>query len=718
MKIFRIVLLLMLLNVTLFTIPGWGQEADPFAKGDDPFANPDQTESLEEEMAWLRAETFVITASRVLESIKKSAASITVITEQDIEVMGARYLVDVFKNVPGMSSWYYIDGTYKIDSRGFVKSTGQHILFMVNSHPLNESFIGGFGTFLTMTVENVKQIEIIRGPGSALYGANAFAGVINVITKSAQDIDGFEVIARAGSYQTQHYNALYGKRFNEMGLTLNVNYYQTDGYEAQIERDRQTLIDQLLPFNASLAPGNTENFEEKFDISAQLEYKGFMLEGRYIDGDKARPISLANNLTEGNREPWMDYYINLSYEYEVSEQWNLSGKVYRNHNSFENKVQAYPPGAALPTAPLGLPEVFPDGVIAELSHDNDRTGIELQTQYKLAEANTVVAGVTYEKMDLSNIKQTANFQYTPIQNVLVRLPAMWDFPEEESYNKSVSRTFTAGFVEDLWDLTEDFRLTLGARYDHYSDFGGSFNPRAGAVWQFAEGYDLKVLYGRAFRAPSFYELYSRNNPSFVGNPDLEPEIVNTYELSVGADITDSLSTRLTGFRNDFKDSVEIVNTIDSSGFSQRIFENKSELRTQGVEVELTYDFGKGSYMGINYTFQDGKNLDTDEGFWYNPEHKGNVLANIRLTKYFNLLTNLYFEGARKRAEGDPREEPEAFTVLDVTLIARKFIESLELRASVYNVLDEEYAIATQEDSLPVDFPMPGRSFLFEARYAF
>lgn len=716
---YRIVIVMFVLSFTLFTGTGWGQEADPFAAENDPFASPGVTDaSLEEEMAWLRAETFVITASRVLENIKKSAASISVITERDIESMGARYLVDVFKNIPGMNAWYYNDGVYKIDSRGFFKSTGQHMLLMVNSHPLNESFLGGFSTFLTMTVENVKQIEIIRGPGSALYGANAFAGVINVITKDAQDIDGLEVIARTGSYQTQHYNALFGKRFTDIGLTLNINYYKTDGYDAYIEQDRQSLIDQLMPFSVSLAPGNAINPEEKFDVFGQVKYKGFTLEGRYIDGEKERPISIANTLTEGNTAPWVDYYVSLNYEYELSEKWSVAAKVYRNFSRIENNVQGYAPGAALPTAPLGLPEIFPEGVKAKFSQDNNRAGTELQAKYNMTETNTIVSGVTYEKMEQSNIKYAANFRYTPIQNVIVRLPAIMDFTEADSHNKAVSRTFTAGFVEDLWDITEDFRVTLGARYDHYSDFGGSFNPRAGAVWQFLEGYDLKILYGRAFRAPSFYELYSRNNPSFVGNPDLKPEIVDTYEVSIGADPTDALSARLTGFRNDVQDSVDIVNQVDPSGFSQRVFQNKSELRTQGVEVELKYDFGKGTYMGMNYTFQDGENLDTNEGFWSNPQHKGNVMANVRMTKYFNLQTNLYFEGARKRSEGDTRDEPEGFAVLDLTLIARKFIEGLEVRASIYNVLDKEYVIPTSVDSLPVDFPMPGRSFLVEASYAF
>lgn len=698
--------------VALLSIPGNVRAQN------DPFGQP-QEKGLEEELEWLQAEKFAITASRVLENVKKSAASITVITDKEIEQMGARHLMDVLQTVPGMSAWYYLDGIYKVDSRGLMKSTGQHILLMVNSHPLNENFTGGFPTFDTIMLGNVKQIEIIRGPGSALYGANAFAGVINIITKDADDIDGIQATARGGSYQTQEYNALVGKTFGDLKITLNANYINTDGFESHISQDRQTALDALFGTHASLAPGDAQNWEERYDVTLGLEYKGLKFEGRYIDGDANRPLSLSNALTEKNSEPWTDSYLRLNYARNLMEGWDISANVYYTvHDMSSDLQQGLPPGAAMPSAPAGAPAVFPEGVLVQLGNKNARTGAEVQSQYKLGETHTLVGGLTYEYMEQYDVTYAANFLYTSMQNVVIPLPTVQDLSDPDtSYNKNVSRTFMAAFMEDLWDVTDSLRFTLGARYDNYSDFGGSFNPRAGAVWEFKTGYNLKLLYGRAFRAPSFYELYSRNNPSFIGNPDIAPEIINTYEISLGAEVTEALTARLTGFRNSVKDSVDIV-TVQQGEFSQRIFQNKDELQTQGVELELTYDFGKGTYLGANYTFQDGENVDTGEGFWYNPVHKGNVMANLRLTKYFNWFTNVYFEGMRNRTRGDVRKDPEGFMVVNTTLIAKKFFEGLEVRASVYNLLDEEYVIPTSKDSLPVDFPMPGRSFMVEARYTF
>ena len=359
------------------------------------------------------------------------------------------------------------------------------------------------------------------------------------------------------------------------------------------------------------------------------------------------------------------------------------------------------------------PAILPDGAIGKPSNKNTRTGLEIQTTYTLSEANTLVGGLTYEKMEQYDVKYSANVLYTPVQNVLIPLPAVEDLTDTQNYNKDVSRTFKAVFLEDLWDIKKNLRLTVGARYDDYSDFGSSFNPRAGVIWEFLKGYDAKLLYGRAFRAPSFYELYSQNNPAFVGNPDLKPEKIDTYELSLGAELTDALSGRITGFRNTVNDSVEAV-TIAGT----RMFQNTSKIRSQGIEAEVKYDFGKGIYVGANYTYQDVKNLDTDERLWNVPEHKGNLLANIRLSRYFNVLTDVYLQGKYTREPGDPREDNDGFTIVNTTLIAKDFLKGLEIRGSVYNLFDTEYTFPTAKDTLPVDFPMPGRSFMVEVRYKF
>ncbi len=219
------------------------------------FSQDDQTlekmaadEELEQEMKWLKAETYVITASKVKENIKKAPASITVITDKQIRQMGARDLSGCAASCSGYCSLSIIIwDQYTFNVRRVLEvAASNSVLIMINSHPINDIQTGG-ATWVhdTLILDNIKRIEFIRGPGSALYGANAFHGVINVITKEAEDIDGFELTARGGSWDTQQYNLLYGKTFSDLEVAFNFNYFKTHGFRGLIEEDCQTQFDQI-----------------------------------------------------------------------------------------------------------------------------------------------------------------------------------------------------------------------------------------------------------------------------------------------------------------------------------------------------------------------------------------------------------------------------------------------------------------------------------------
>ena len=668
---------------------------------------------IDREVQWLKAETYVITASRVLEDIKKSAASITVITDEQIRQMGARHVMDVLRTIPGMSFEYDSTGQYEIDTRGIKKAAGQDILFMINSHSVNENFLGGFTwNYDTLLVENIQRIEFIRGPGSALYGANAFSGVINIITKNAEDIDGIQVSAIGGSYNTKQLNVLFGKTLKDIGIAFNLNHFDTDGFEGYIEKDTQTLLDEQFGTNASLAPGYTKGRDRRDDISLMVQYKGFKFDGRYSERERDESVGLMYALTNKSVDAPKDYYLNLSYEGTIREGLTLSGKVYRNYHLFDSYYQVFPPGTVA-VNPNGERIILPEGIIGLPSNQNDRTGIEIMTTYRPSNSNTVVVGVTYEQMKQYDVKYKANFLYTPEPLVIIPLDSIQDITDRQNYNKDVSRTFKAIFFEDIWDIKDNLRLTVGARYDDYSDFGESFNPRAGLIWQFTKGYDLKLLYGRAFRAPIFYELYNKNNPAYLGNDDLNPEKVETYEVSFGTEFNTLLSGRITGFRNTIKDSIELL-TINA----QNIFDNTGMNYAQGIETELKLDFGKGTYIALNYTYQDTENLDTKEPLPTIPKHKGNIIGNIRLSRYVNLYMDFHFQKGFTRDKGDEREDHPGFSYVNSTVLVKDFLPGLEIRGSVYNLFDKQYTFPSDEGSLPVDFPMPGRSFLVELRYSF
>jgi iron complex outermembrane receptor protein len=669
-------------------------------------------DKLDEELKYLKAETYVITASRIPEDIKKTASSITVITDKQIRQMGARDLSDVLQKVPGFGYYYHYTGSHVIYARGMPDEGSTRLLMMINSHPINENYTGGATwTHDTLSLDNVKRIEVIRGPGSALYGANAFAGVVNIITKEGADINGCELTARGGSYDTQQYNLLYGKTFNDLDIALNFNYTDTNGFHGHVDEDLQTNFDHLFFTDASLAPGHLKGYDEKYDAQLTLQYKGLKFDGRYVDRDRDFPVGWLPILNHKTNSSIVDYYLNLSYEKTLWEGFDLLGKVYRDHNRYRIHAQFFPPGAAQLT-PLFMPVIMPEGRLGYVSIKNSRTGCELQATYKLSAGNTMVAGVTYEEMKQYDTRTHENFLFTFSPYFIIPLPRVIDVTSIQDVNQRVTRNFKAFFIEDIWDMTRDIRLTAGARYDDYSDFGNSFNPRIGLTWEFRKGYDLKLLYGSAFRAPSFSELYD----IVRGDPDLEPEKVTTYQVSLGAEVTSALSSRVTWFQNWIKDA--IVPKMWSGGFEFLRLKNQRKMRTEGLEVEMKYDFGRGSYLSFNYTNLLFIKRDYQ---WFVPKHTGNIMLNVRLSRYLNYQTDCHFEDGFKRQEGDKRADKPGYGIVNTTLIAKQFLkgyEGLELRASVYNLFDKDYSSPTGNNELPDDLPRPGRNFIIEVKYKF
>lgn len=664
-------------------------------------------DALAREIDWLKAETYVITASKILQNIKKAPASISVITDKQIRQMGAKNLADVLARVvPGMTSWRHYYGQFQVEARGDNATLSLHVLLMINSHPVNNAQTGGWAwMYDTLPLDNVKRIEFVRGPGSALYGANAFAGVINVITKDAKDISGIEISASTGSENTQQLNLLYGGAFNDLDVVFNANCYKTDGFRGVIEEDYQTQIDRYYTIlgipAASLAPGRMKGEETKYDISWNVKYEGFHFDGKYIDRERDLPVGWLAALNQKSISPSKDYFMILGYEKTLFERFNIMGKLYRNVYDLNQDVQLFPPGHVRFNT-KGQLTFWPEGELHELSLKASRIGAELQSTYKIEADNLMIVGVTYEKMKVADISGRAN--YLPAANPIdeTPLPTVQGLPDEYIQD-SESRDFKAVFMEHIWDITDTVCLTTGVRYDYYSDFGGAFSPRAGVTWEYLKGYDLKLLYGHAFRAPTFFELYD----PFSGNPDLDPEEVDTYEISLGAEFS-SLNGRLTFFYTETKDII-----VPNSAFFPWHYVNKDERQNQGVELEIKYDFGKGTYFGANYTY-----IDLDDQI-PGAKHLANVFGNIRLSRYLNIYADLNLLEDIQKWPSDTRNIDSGHETANITLIAKKFLkrcENFEIRASVYNLFDEDFSYYTGTGVLPNDLPAQGINYMLELSY--
>lgn len=650
--------------------------------------------ALEEEILWLKEETYVTTATKTLESVSKSGATVTVITEEELKNMGARTLMDALKRVPGLGVSQFNIGMPAVEVRGVKTDFGEKVLFLINGHPSNTNLVNGGGTWVyeNFIVDEIKQVEIVRGTGSALYGADAFMATINIITKDAADIDGSRITLGAGSYKTKKLNLEVGHQSNDLAFAINANITDTDGFKGYIEHD------------ALGRSGELDSWVQRYDLGFNLTYNHFSFQGKYVERHAGGYAGVANALNKVSEQDYTQYFLQVGYSRDLTNQLNFTTKLYFDHFYADNFWQFFPENPDFDD---------PDGMIGRTPGKIDRSGANTQIIYEFSKQNKLLMGAMFEHQSLYDVRYINNF------NPFTGLPtgAYEDNSDLWNWNSRQSRDLYAIYAQDIWDLNRDLRFIIGARYDNYSDFGGTLNPRTSVTWEFINGYSLIATYGSAFRAPSFGELYNDNNPGIVGNPDVEPEEIETYELALHGQVSKRVNFKTTFFHNNIRNLIE-------PGPSERAASeptNAGKLKVDGLELELNSRLHDGSTIALNYTYQYAINGNTDRRAANVPKEKLNASYTYRVSRYVNLYAGLNHRGEVKRSSGDTRSDIGSHTTLDIAATWSNAANNLDVTASIYNFFDKSYTDPSP-DAIPVsdpersDYPKPCRNIMLEVSY--
>ncbi len=658
-------------------------------------------EALDAEIRWLQEETFITTATKTEESLLKSGATVSVITDTDLRDMGARNLMDALKRVPGIGVTQSNIGMAEVEVRGVKTTFSEKVLLLINGHPTNNSLINGgaFSAYDNVVIDDIKRVEIVRGPGSALYGANAFVAVINVITKAPANVGGTKLSLSGGSNNTGQFNALYGGTLNNIDIVANFNVLDTDGIDGFVESDQATALDSLFGTDTSMAPGKVDDWQRRYDLSLSMAWQGYSLQGKYVKRNAGPYIGIANALNDESEQEYIDYFIELGYTRALNNDAGMTLKLYFDHFEFDNYWELFPEGFA---------GQFPDGYLARSPVTNEKVGGDLLFDYQFTKQNKFLAGTTLEHQRQTDVGFSTNFN--PLTGE--PLDGFQDVSDRWNWNGDQERDIWAVYAQDIWDIREDLRLILGARYDHYSDFGGSFNPRTSLTWSFIENYNIVFVYGSAFRAPTFGELYNINNPAIVGNPDVQPEEIDTFEISLNAELNKRTRGRVTWFNNKIEDLIAPTSSKDAVVVSGNI----GKLDVNGIELEVESRLTDGSSLMLNYTYQHAVNVITDTRAPEVPMHKANAAFNYRHSRFINLYTGLFYKGEVIRASSDTRAEIPAYTTVDMSLTWKEYVQNLEVKASIYNLLDKEYTDPSPAGVMESDYPTDGRNFRVEMSY--
>jgi outer membrane cobalamin receptor len=643
--------------------------------------------ALQEEIKWLQEETYITTATKTLENINKSGATVSVISAEDLKNMGARNLMDALKRLPGLGINQMTMGMSAVEVRGVKTDFGEKVLFLMNGHPINNNLVNGgaHSSYNNFMIDDIKRVEVLRGPGSALYGANAFVAVINIITKDVSDINGPKVTLGAGSYQSKKLNMQLGESYGQLDLTANLNIYDTDGFKGDVESD------------AIGASGKSDYWNQRYDLGMQLAYGDYSLQAKYIKRQSGPFLGANNVLNDDSEQEYIDYFVEFAYQRALSNQLTFSSKLYFDHFQFDNLWEIFPENFT-----DGDGNNYPDGLLVRSPVEHDKTGLELQLEYRLNAQHKLLSGIMVEHQSQYNVELWSNGGAGPLQ----------DISSFENWNGSHNRNIHAAYVQDIWDINETLRLIAGTRYDSYSDFGSSFNPRMSLSWEFTDNYSLSTSYGAAFRAPTFGELYNTNNTSIVGNPDVQPEEIETYEVAVSGEINKKVNFKITGFHNNISDLIgKVPSTIAASESG-----NIGKLKVDGIEMELNSRQKGGSIISLNYTYQNAVNELTDTRVADVPRQKLNASFNYRHSRYINAYAGLNHRGTLSREVGDGRSDMGSHTTLDIALNIKDTSNSWDVTASIYNFLDKTYFDPSQAGTMISDYPKQGRSFWLEASF--
>ncbi len=623
-------------------------------------------------------------ASRFEQSASEAPAFVSVVTAREIKLFGYRTIADILRSLVGFYTTY--DRNYShLGVRGFGRPGDYNtrvLLLLDGYHRVNDNvyYQAPVGTDFPVDVDLIDRVEIIRGPGSAIYGTNALFAVVNVVTKRGRDLKGVELSGEAGSFDTYKGTLSYGDRFsNYLEGLISGSYYRSGGrdlYYKQYDR-----------------PATNHGIAENLDSDryggffTKLGFKDLTLSGAFHSRDKKIPTAPWAVIFNDPRARSTDDrgFVDLKYESIFENQLEFMVRGYYDRHEYRG---AFPAHRDERNPLLGT---YLNKDLAQ----GEWFGAEFQVTKNLWEHHKVIVGGEYR---LNSREDQCNYDEEPR---IVR------------QDMKHSSWTTSLFAQDEFRITRYLLLNAGLRYDYFDNFGSSLNPRLSLIYQPFQTTFLKLLYGQAYRVPNAYELYYDEGFTAKGNPNLEPETIRSYEVVWEQLLGSRLKFILAGFYYDMDDLISYQTDPDDN---KTFFANAGCLTARGLEAELNLKWPRGIETRISYAYQDTQDKETDQRLTNSPVHQAKFhgLVPIVTDKLF-FGTELIYTSPRKTLEG--RESDDAY-LLNLSLYWANVIKGLDLSGTLYNALDQKIGEPGSAEHRQDIIFQDGISFRVKVTYSF
>jgi outer membrane receptor protein involved in Fe transport len=659
----------------------------PFPEG------PGEAGGIEESFRILQAKQTVSTASKREQSVTDVPLTISAIPAEELEGTGQFTLCDAIQYFPGIECRRGAMRKAAVSVRGLGSNfLSNRMLLLIDGRPATDPWTGQFYADETTPLTNLKQIEVIRGPGSSLYGSNAFGGVINMVTRNPDDMFqngrrwGVDARVLAGMYNTFRGQVTGAVRVGPVKALVNHYGFYTDGPELLSDR-RTGVVDK-------------QEWAQVHQVSGKVQVKSVGVDVGYTWSDEGRPGGTTLNAvgncgrchyTARDREKVEQFFINGHVDQKVTSWLRLYGQVYAN---FKRR---------------------------EVTLFNDIVKDEEITLGKRRRVGTEVRALFNYKQYL-NVTVGGDLKFDVVNNRNI-LPTL----QPDDVRQNIYGVFVDAEARPLSKLI----IGAGVRYDYYdipqkiwARSESQVSPRASIVYHAIPQLTLRANYGRAFRAPSLVELAISQQmyaSTLIGDPYLKAEKVDTAELAIDTwPYKGYLRLSATAFYNK---ATDLINQQHIGGSTSR-FQNIGDAHVGGVEIEAAAQVPQiqasfdVAYQYL-YTRADQASATGAGPLDYAPNHRlylrGHKRINIGSVQAFVDFYGLYV-GSRR----DPARALDAFgNQGQRILLPGYFVANARVGAHLYKGLSASLFATNLFNSQyqeMLGFPSPGISVFGELKY--
>lgn len=543
-----------------------------------------------------------VTANRIEKSTKKVAASTTVITGEELEKFKLNTLYEALREIAGLDTIQ--NGASGQTASLFIRgANSSHTKIMLDGTELNDPMDPNRSfDFSHLFTENIDRIEIIRGPQSTLYGSDAMAGVIHIITRQEQGKPHFHLSSMGGTYDTLQGKGEISGSTEKLSYSLGASYFKTSGFSAASSRyEGNTEKDgyQNTTFSGKLGFQLKENMDlhfsmRKIDAKTDIDNNG----GDYGDDPNNTGDYDLIFLKGGFR----GLFMKNRWETKIDVSYADSLRKYINPTDTHHPYSSY-----------------------KSEYKSHIFKIDFQNNLFLHESNTLIFGLEFDKEYGSSFYESQSF-YGPYES---------EFPEKNASNVGI-------YAQDQMNLDDSFIASVGARYDNHSTTGNSLTYQIAPLYILnSTGTKLKATFGTGFKAPSLYQLYAP--ATFygpIGNTELQPEKTLGWDAGIEQELLGGrLLVKATYFTNNYKDLIDYDYT--------KGYINIGKASSKGAEFILNSIPVKDMTFSASYTWCEAVDERTEQALLRRPEHKASMRMGYDGLKKTHITVSLLYVGERE-----------------------------------------------------------------------